>query len=286
MTLSSSQLEAFSEVARTSSFSKAAKNLHVTQSALSQRIRNLEAKLATGLFIRDPSGLRLTAVGEELLRHCHIRESLETEFLNQMSSTQSALGGVIRIAGFSSVMRSIVMPSLDGLVANNSDLNIEFFTRELRDLASMLTRNEVDLIITTDQPFRHEVISRVIGFEENILVESVKLAKQRNEIYLDHDPDDDITANFFKINKRESKKIHRNYLDEVYSIIDGVKRGWGRAVLPKHLIKNDNTLRILKNLKPLKTPVMIQYFRQPFYSKIHTKIVDEICAHAPNLFEK
>jgi DNA-binding transcriptional LysR family regulator len=62
MGLQTAQLEAFEEVAKLRNFSKAAKALHITQSALSQRIINLESELEVALFIRDPSGLRLTDV--------------------------------------------------------------------------------------------------------------------------------------------------------------------------------------------------------------------------------
>ncbi|MBL7481245.1 LysR family transcriptional regulator [Legionella bononiensis] len=45
MKLSSQQLEAFAVTARTLNFSKAAQQLHITQSALSQRIQKLEERL-------------------------------------------------------------------------------------------------------------------------------------------------------------------------------------------------------------------------------------------------
>jgi len=77
MGLSSSHLEAFAAVAQAGGFSKAAKILHLTQSALSQRIMNLEDDLAITLFIRDPSGLRLTPAGDELLRYWQMHHGLE-----------------------------------------------------------------------------------------------------------------------------------------------------------------------------------------------------------------
>src|SRR5690606_24636694 len=104
MSLSSKQLAAFLGVTREGSFSLAAQRLHITQSALSQRVRQLEEELETGLIIRDAAGLQLTPAGEELLRYCQVRESLETEALSRISSTQSSSGGTIRIGGFSSVM--------------------------------------------------------------------------------------------------------------------------------------------------------------------------------------
>ena len=63
MSLSSLYLDAFVGVAKAESFSGAAKGLHITQSALSQRIKNLEDELGLTLFLRMTSGVRLTEQG-------------------------------------------------------------------------------------------------------------------------------------------------------------------------------------------------------------------------------
>ena len=283
--LSSSQLEAFSAVAKTGSFSRAAESLHITQSALSQRIMNLEAELATGLIIRDPSGLRLTAIGETLLRYCSVKDSLEDEFLAKISSSKSELGGVIRIAGFSSVLRSVIMPALAEFIANHPRINIEFYCRELADLPHLLTSSEADIIVTSHPSSRQEITAHDLGFEEYHLAEGINM-KTRKEIYLDHDAHDKTTFDFLKLNSVSTENIHRNYLDEIYALMDGVKLGWGRAVLPKHLLRGTTDLKIVKGFKPLKMPLQIQYFRQPYYSKLHTTVVDLICKKSPALLSK
>ncbi len=60
-------LAAFVEVARERSFAKAAKALHVTPSAVSHRIADLESQLTVSLFVRTTRSVRLTAQGRELL---------------------------------------------------------------------------------------------------------------------------------------------------------------------------------------------------------------------------
>ena len=79
MKLNSAQLEAFLVVAKTLHFTKAANLLHVTQSALSQRIAKLEEELETTLFIRDRNSIRLTESGQQVLRFCQINETAEDE---------------------------------------------------------------------------------------------------------------------------------------------------------------------------------------------------------------
>jgi DNA-binding transcriptional LysR family regulator len=63
------RLEYFAAVARHGSFTRAAEELWITQSALSQQVRRLEAELGVALLRRTPRGTELTPAGEELLPH-------------------------------------------------------------------------------------------------------------------------------------------------------------------------------------------------------------------------
>lgn len=68
-------LKTFLEVYRTRHFGQAAQNLHLSQSAISARIRLLEEELGVSLFTRDRNNIQLTAAGQKLLRHA---ESIST----------------------------------------------------------------------------------------------------------------------------------------------------------------------------------------------------------------
>jgi DNA-binding transcriptional LysR family regulator len=61
------QLQYFAAVARHRNFTRAADELYVTQSALSQQVRRLEAELGLELLRRTPAGVELTAAGADLL---------------------------------------------------------------------------------------------------------------------------------------------------------------------------------------------------------------------------
>ncbi|MGK7653753.1 LysR family transcriptional regulator [Roseovarius sp. B08] len=60
-------MEPFEAAARLGSFTRAAEELSVTQSAISQRVRKLETLLDTALFIRRHRTITLTPEGRELL---------------------------------------------------------------------------------------------------------------------------------------------------------------------------------------------------------------------------
>jgi DNA-binding transcriptional LysR family regulator len=63
------QLEYVAAVARLGSFRRAAEELHISQPALSETVRNLERELGVDLFERDRSGASLSADGRDLLSH-------------------------------------------------------------------------------------------------------------------------------------------------------------------------------------------------------------------------
>ena len=67
-------LVAFDAVARHTSFSRAGAELGLTQSAVSHRVRQLEAWYGEALFQRDNPGIRLTPAGEAL--RCRVADLL------------------------------------------------------------------------------------------------------------------------------------------------------------------------------------------------------------------
>ncbi len=281
VSLSSNQLEAFYAVAQTASFTRAAEKLNVTQSALSQRILNLEDELGTTLFIRDRAGLRLTEVAENLLRFCRTKNDLESDFLSGLK-LKDQISGIIRIAGFSSVMRSVALPALAPLLKKYSHIQIQMLTREIHELLPLLKSGEVDFIITDSNDSREELETAFLGTEVNVLVESKDY--DGPEIYLDHDERDQATTGYLKAAKAKMQ-IQRRYLDDVYGLIDGAKLGLGRAVLPRHLIKHDKDLRIVNPKQTIDTRVYLHHFKQPYYSKLHQLVQSELVKHSPQMFK-
>lgn len=59
----------FLEIIRSGSFMAAAERLHVTQTAVTARVQNLEGQLGCSLFVRNRGGARLTEHGERFVRH-------------------------------------------------------------------------------------------------------------------------------------------------------------------------------------------------------------------------
>lgn len=275
MSLSASQLDAFYMVTQLLNFTKAAEKLNITQSALSQRIQNLESELETTLFIRDRAGLKLTETAVSLLRFCQTKKALEDEFLNQIKSNNpKELAGTLNIGGFSSITSSVLIPSLAPFLKRHPNIQLSIHSKEMTDLVSMLKRSEIDFMIVDDRLDKDELERQLLGYERNVLVEAKDY--HGKDIFLDHDPEDPTTINYLKKFKRVTKNIKRTYLDDIHGIIAGLKNGLGRAVVPLHLIKNEKSLTIVSPKDILEVPVYLYYFNQPFYSQLHQTVVAEI----------
>src|SRR5512147_2415606 len=91
MQLDSRQLAAFAAVLREGSFDAAARALHVTPSAVSQRIKGLEERLGR-VLIRRGTPCVATEAGESLQRHARQLRLLEAEALAPFAAAVPARG--------------------------------------------------------------------------------------------------------------------------------------------------------------------------------------------------
>jgi DNA-binding transcriptional LysR family regulator len=275
MSLPSAHLDAFYTVSQTLNFTKAAERLHITQSALSQRILNLEEELGVTLFIRDRAGLKLTEAASQLVRYCQIKAGLEDEFISSVKSLNShELSGTVRIGGFSSVTASVTVPIMSDFIQAHPKVKFQSLTREFDELFDLLKRGEIDYMILDDRLVREEFERVLLGKEINYLVKSKTFPKK--EIYLDHDENDEITLKYLKQAKISTKNIERHYLDDIYGLIEGVKNNLGKAVLPLHLIKHQHGLEIVNPSESLQIPVYMYYYSRPYYSKLHAAVIKEL----------
>ena len=284
MGLSSLYLDAFFAAARSLNFSLAARELHITQSALSQRIKGLEEELDLTLFVRLPRGVQLTEAGNRLLRYCQARFSMEQELLEQLTgkTTDQGLGGVVRIGGYSSIVRSVLMPALGPLLRDNAHVQVHFQSAELRDLPDLLLTGNVDFIVTDSQLHRADVETVQLGQEECVMAESADHPAP-DDVYLDHDPDDPTTAKFFNMQSGSQPEYRRNFMDETYAIIDGVALGLGRALVSRHLIARDPRIQVVSGYRSMFVPVLLHYHKQPFYTALQRAAITELRERCPAL---
>jgi DNA-binding transcriptional LysR family regulator len=116
---------AFLAVAREHSFTRAAAQLGVSQSALSHAIRGLEARLGVRLLARTTRSVATTEAGERLLHSIGPRfDEIESE-LRSLSELRERPAGTIRITAGEHAAESILWPALATLLPDYPDIKVE-----------------------------------------------------------------------------------------------------------------------------------------------------------------
>jgi DNA-binding transcriptional LysR family regulator len=115
----------FAAVARERSFTRAAAQLGVSQSALSQTLRGLEARLGLRLLNRTTRSVALTEVGERLLRVVGPRlDEIDAE-IEALSVLREKPAGTIRITTHEHPMETVLWPVLARLLPDYPDIRVE-----------------------------------------------------------------------------------------------------------------------------------------------------------------
>ncbi len=110
------RLLTFHAVARAGSFSAAARELSLTQPAVSQQVAALERELGARLLHRGPGGLTLTDAGAVALEHADaLAERLAVA--DAQIAELRAHGGTLRVGGFPSALASVVPAAIPRLGA-------------------------------------------------------------------------------------------------------------------------------------------------------------------------
>jgi DNA-binding transcriptional LysR family regulator len=116
---------AFLAVAREQSFTRAAAQLGVSQSALSQTVRGLESRLGLRLLTRTTRSVSPTEAGERLLRAAGPRlEEIDAE-LTALTELRDKPSGTIRITAHDHAVRAVLWPALKKLLPDYPDIRVE-----------------------------------------------------------------------------------------------------------------------------------------------------------------
>lgn len=155
--LSLRQLRAFDEVARQGAFAPAARALCITQSALSESIRQLEEALGTRLFDRTTRTVGLTNAGQAFL--LDVRQALETleHGVQHLSDLAALRHGRVRIAAAPSVLAVLLVPALPQLRAQHPGIEMELVEDSAGGIAQRVQEGLVDFGIGAAHPSSAEL---------------------------------------------------------------------------------------------------------------------------------
>lgn len=116
---------AFITIARARSFTRAAAELGVSQSALSHTIRHLEERLGLRLLTRTTRSVSPTEAGEQLLERVSPRFAVIADELASLRELGSKIAGTVRITASDFAFNTFVWPRLSGELLKYPDVKLE-----------------------------------------------------------------------------------------------------------------------------------------------------------------
>lgn len=138
----------FYHVAKSLSFSDAAAELFISQSAVSQSVKVLERRLGQTLFLRSTKKVALTKEGEILFQHVEPAINLISKGENQLMSTTESGGIQFRIAASDTICRYFLVPFFKQFHRQFPDVHIKVINATSSGCAALLDSNQADMIIT------------------------------------------------------------------------------------------------------------------------------------------
>ncbi|SDD73670.1 LysR substrate-binding domain-containing protein [Rhodospira trueperi] len=155
------QLKAFNALARTGSFTRAARNLAVSQPAITAQIRRLESDHKVVLFERTAGGVQLTALGRRLFRITQNLDDLEEAASILLGGGDDVVPQSLRIATASP---QVFMPVAAAFSRRYPDVELDIAAGSTGDAIRRLIDREADIALTpllrADERLDHIVFLR------------------------------------------------------------------------------------------------------------------------------
>src|ERR1043166_4213210 len=246
--LDSRQVRAFCVLARTGSFTQAARELHLTQSGVSHSMKALERDIGCRLLDRLGKKVVLTQAGEQLLQHA-------TKILQEMENAREAMahlgkwgGGRLRLGASTTACQHLIPPVLREFKESFPDHAITIEPGDTPELVSALLRHRVDLALEPEKEPQLEfhplftdeldfIVSALHPWAKSGRVERNEISRQNYILYNKRSVTFRIVEEYFR---REDMVLNTVIeLGSMEAIKELVKLGLGASILAPWIARKE-----------------------------------------------
>jgi len=287
-------LQAFAAVVEQQGFEKAAERLAITQSAVSQRVRNLETQVGHKLLVRS-NPPTLTTKGEFVLSHyqqvAHLQHDLSVQLSGDDQEWQR-----IAIGTNADSLATWLLDALDPLLKRHKlllDLQIDDQDRT----HELLRRGEVLGCISSSPDaiagcncvplgsmvYRCLVSAhyRELYFPDGVTVEALKRAP-----CVEFNAKDDLQRSYLKQHFQCSYDIPKNRIPSTESYLDFIVRGWAWGMVPdmqsEHLRASGRVEELIPGYT-VETPLYWHIWN--LRTQLHRDLTDQLCRRATEILQ-
>ena len=222
----------FCEVVKYKNISKAAENMYISQSAVTQSIQKLEKILGSSLFFRNKQGVELTEEGKNLYEY--VKDSIET-----MSNAEKVFSnyvnlekGKIRISGGDVLINVLILPTLIDFMKKYPNIEVSLTTYPTETALQMLSNGELDIVTLN--------LSHMKKTYSNVNITELKPVPQycwfASKSYLENNPINDIK-------ELEKHKIILPKLPTLNDRVDTFCKEYNIDLKPTYTVLNANIMK-------------------------------------------
>ncbi len=249
-TIDSRQLLAFRSLVQTGSFTETARELSLTQSAISHSIKNLEEDLRCQLVTRTGRKIHITVDGEELYKEAQA-------ILSQMDAVRIRIQdranwgrGVLRVGASTTACQYVLPNVLREFNECFPDCILSITPADTPELLEKIRRHELDLAIIVDPGAPKDIAVRPLFSDELVLITSPihafvqksslkvsDIAQERLVLYNKASHTFDLIESFFRQNKVALQNFIQ--LGSMEAIKELIKINYGVSYLASWIVEDE-----------------------------------------------
>jgi LysR family transcriptional regulator, transcriptional activator of the cysJI operon len=250
----------FCDLAETQSFSKAAALNGITQSAVSQRVRQMEDKFGATLVERGRRNFALTPEGLAMLEASREMLAVYNDLGARLHTIRDEVGGELRVASIFSIGLHELPPLLKAFQARHPDVHVRVEFRRSQQVYVEVQNGEVDVGLVA-YPAKRTGIAFEIFEEDNMVlivhpnhplasVESVSLEKLSGERFISFEPDTPtrkVIDRYLRANGVEP--LHVMEFDNIETVKRAVEVESGISIVPENTVRQETETGLLVSVR-------------------------------------
>ncbi len=247
--IETSMLQVLIALSHNETISKAAEELNVTQSAVSQALKNLEAKVGIPLVTRHGKAVKLTEEGHRLARVAKNFSKKMQDTIEQIHLENNEIKGALRVGSLYGLGKTWLSNRMVGFIAEHPQLEVRLFMDFPEKIIKKFEDRELDCMIVPDHlvpayaekfQLHSEHVTLVYSKDLDITKDTPlkDLLKYPAIFYAPNDP------NFYRWCRERYGTVPRNVkprltVNSFGQMLSAVNEGLGIAVVPTHVLKRN-----------------------------------------------
>lgn len=279
-------LEYFLAIAREGSFSKAAKQLHITQPTLSRQISDLEKEIGKVLFIRGKKQVSLTEDGVFLFNRAKEIVSLKDKTLIEFSKNDDNVYGDVYIGGGESLGMRLIAKTIKLTQDKYPNIRFHLFSGNAESVVEKLEKGLIDfgILINSCVTDKYEHIKLGVCDQLGVLMRKDDVLANKNSISISditnkplivsaQESLENIAKNNYEFNELTKKAMCTYNL--LYNASLLVREKVGYCICIDNIINTKGSDLIFKPLEPrIDVKLILVYKKYNIFSKAASIFLD------------